>query len=350
MTNVEIIKEKLLPLLKVNEDNPYKKVFYNAWKSDFIKTIHTLDKKCHIDREDLDNVNLEEALNRYSKVINEWNAGKNLDVFWITGFKIYKINQYPVLREFYKQGEDNLFKALIHLKNKNKNKNIKILLELALNNDLSEKNYKIVEKKTILFLRGGDPEIKDLKKLVKIGTIYNSNLIWKYYIEVFKNNQNFINNVKEYFDEENIKYDFEDNPVNLLLRDKYSKVLQLNPNFLYKNNAKISLNVVNDIMIAMRDLYHNIAKEIEKNVEMELIQQQTGDSIMMVHFDNVDGLNKYVERINQLHKNLKEIIAVVKISKNKKADDYKEEINKIYSYYKLNDFFEERHKSKIKKI
>lgn len=354
MNNVERIKEHLLPLLEINEDNVtkniFKNVFNNVWKTDFIKTIKVLDEKCDISREKLEGLTLEQALNKYEKLINEWNPQKTLEVFWIKAIKVYDINQYQVLKAFYESDKNNVFNALINLKNKNKDSNIETLIKLALNNDLEKSHYKIFEKKNISFEKDKEANIKDFKNLVKIGKIYKSSLIWEYYIEFYKSNQIFINSAKEYLEKEKIEYDFEDKELDVFLKNKFTKTLQINPEFLCKHNTKITVKMLDDIVTGLNNFYHKLAKEIEENAEMEVSYKKAGYRIIMLHFENVESLLKYENKINDFQENLKEIISVLQVEKSKAISEYTKEIEKTYLYYHLQDKFEEKSKEKLKKI
>lgn len=350
MNNVERIKEHLLPLLTINEDNAFKNVFLNAWKTDFIKTIRALDEKYEISRDSLEGLSLEQALNKHNKIINEWSPQKTLEVFWIKRIKIYTINQYPVLKAFYEVDKDNLFNALSNLKNKNKDSNHEVLIRLALNHDLSEKHYKIFEKKNLSFLKDKTANIEDFKKLVKIGQNYNRSLIWEYYIEFYKSNQIFINHVKEYFEKENIDYDFEEKEIEKFLKSRFTRTLQINPEFLCKHNTKITFKMLDDIVTGLNNFYHKLAKEIEENAEMDITYKKAGYRIIMVHFETLDSLLKYENKINDFQENLKEIISVLQVEKSKAISDYTKEIEKTYLYYHLQDKFEEKSKEKLKKI
>lgn len=89
MTNVDIIKQYLLPLIVPKEENVYTKVFLSAWKTSFVSAVLKLQSlgkrpiKFLISRELLENMSFEQALNKYENVINEWLPEKTLDVFWI---------------------------------------------------------------------------------------------------------------------------------------------------------------------------------------------------------------------------------------------------------------------------
>lgn len=350
MNNVELIKENLLPLLTISEDNAYKTVFLNAWKTDFIKTIKALDERYEISRDSLEDLSLEQALNKHQKIINEWNPQKTLEVFWIKRIKIYTINQYPVLKAFYEEDKDNLFNALNNLKNKNKDSNHEVLLKLALNRELSEKHYKIFEKKNLSFVKDKAANIEDFKNLVKIGQNYNSSLIWEYYLEFYKTNQIFINRVKEYFEKEKIEYDFNDKELEVFLRNKFTKTLQINPEFLCKYNTKITFKILDDIVTGLNNFYHILAKEVEANAEMEVNYKKAGHRVIMLHFDSIDSLLKYENKVNDFQSKIKEIISIVQIEKNKAISDYTKEIEKTYLYFHLEDKFEEKPKDKLKKI
>lgn len=90
MSNVQLIKKSLLPLLDFKIERQYKNLFNNGWITDFIKTMTTLDSKVNIEREKLEGLGLEKALDKYATIINAWNPQKTLEVFWIKRIKIYK--------------------------------------------------------------------------------------------------------------------------------------------------------------------------------------------------------------------------------------------------------------------
>jgi hypothetical protein len=131
-----------------------------------------------------------------------------------------------------------------------------ILLKLALNKNLSEKDFKIVEKN---YFNGYMKKVHNMplfKKLTQIGDSYNSSLIWEYYIEIHKGNYVFLDKVKEQFKKEDRKYEFEaeaeDENLNLFSINNYSRKLKIDTQTLYRYNNQIKKSNVDDFVLAIK--------------------------------------------------------------------------------------------------
>lgn len=136
----------------------------------------------------------------------------------------------------------------------------------------------------------------------------------------------------------------------VLIRNKYTRTIQVNPEFLCKYNTKITASLLDDVVNGLNNFYHSLAKKFEDNAEMEVNYKKAGHRIIMLHFNTISSLQLYEEKIKEFQEKLKEIISVLKIEKNKAISDYTKEIEKIYFYHHLNDKFEEKAKEKLKKI
>lgn len=350
MKNVDIIKEMLLPLLDFQTPKEYQNVFKNAWMTDFIKTIIHLDKTINIDRDKLEKLTLEKALDKYEEVINNWSPQKTLEVFWIKRIKVYSINQYPVLKGFYNNDKEALFKSLINLKDKTKEINNDIILSLALNGDLDVKHYKVFEKKHLSLLKDKEADFDYFKKLMKLSNLYNRNLIWEYYIEYHKSNQIFLNQVKEYFNKENIIYDFNEKPIDLLLVNKFTKTIQVNPEIICKYNTNIKESLLSNLLTGLNNYYHDLAKEVQEDIAMEANVKSKNKTTIMFHFDQLSLLEEYENKLTVFHRHFENIINKIELDKNNPPSIYKENIKKTANYYIMDEKFASKEKEKLKKI
>lgn len=350
MNNVEIIKEYFLPLLIPKEDKPYNAVFSNAWKRYFVSSIRQIDDKNKITEEVLNNINLNEALDKYSEIINEWKPEKTLEVFWVRGMSIYTFNQYDVLKGFFQQYSATFFNALIDYHNTYRNLNHETLIKLASNHDLSDEQYKIFEELNIHFVCHKSADINDFKKLVKVGKIYNSVLIWETYLKFFESNQIFIHNVKDLFEKQNIKYNFNEEELDMFIKNKFTRTLNINPEFVCRYNKKITATLVDDIVMAIDCCYANLAKEVEDNVEITNEYVRAGNRNLMVHFNVYDSLALYEEKLQNFNSYLKNIIENIQVEKDKTPEIYLKQIDKLFLYYKMENNYSKRQKEKRSKI
>lgn len=256
-TNTEIIKETML-----NQINDLKKKnnyidFY--WEQKLYSAINELllraGKSKIIQNEK--NLNCFEILDKYKDEINNWkpkNDVQELNVFWLKGFVYSDLKVDECLNGFYEKYESDLVNSVLQTKNTAHIETI--LLKLALNKNLSEKDFKIVEKN---YFNGYMKKVHNMplfKKLTQIGDIYNSSLIWEYYIEIHKGNYVFLDKVKEQFKKEDRKYEFEaeaeDENLNLFSIDNYSRKLKIDTQTLYRYNNQIKKSNVDDFVLAIK--------------------------------------------------------------------------------------------------
>lgn len=352
MTNTQIIKKYLLPLLVPKEDNPYKSLFVNGFKTDFIKSIIKLDNATKIDRDSLRNKDFNQALNKYAKIINAWHPEKTLEVFWITGIKIYTIDQYAVLKAFFKQYNIDLYNELMNLNVSIEKKELhkEILLKLAINGDLTQNQYTKFEEQHIDFIKDEKPNINDFKVLYQIGNIYNSDLIWENYLKYYKSNQILINNVKNFFEEEKIEYFFKEEPIDIYVKKYFTRTLYLNPEYICKYNAHITTDNVDNVVKGFIEYYLKLAQDIQKDITIDTNYYKSAHMMVMVHFNKYSSLEKYEEKLEDFNKYLKYVAEKITIDKNKDEDKYFEEIDKIYLYCKIQDKYDNKQIEKKSKI
>lgn len=262
----------------------------------------------------------------------------------------YSVNQYAVVKEFYHNDKDSLFKALINLKDKNKTSNNEILLSLALNNDLDIKHYKILEKKNLNFVIDKPANFEYFKSLVKVSKVYQRNLIWEYYLEYYQSNQIFLNNVKEYFEKEQINYKFQEKEISLLLINSFTKTIQINPEIVCKYNTKIKESMLENILTGLNNYYHDLAKQIQEDVEMEVEKKNNNKTTIRLNFKEIKFLELYENKLNKFHLNFKEIISQLNPEKNNPPSIYKTSIEKIAHYFEMEEKFPPKDKEKLKKI
>lgn len=356
MNNVEIIKQHFLPLLIPKEHNAYTPVFLNAWKTSFINAVLQLQQlkktpnKNRITREVLNNMSFESALDKYSHIINDWTPDKTLDVFWIKGMSIYTFNQYEVLKGFFQQYNDTLYNCLINVKDKHKTSNTEVLLKLAVNGDLTQKQYKKFETKHITLVKDKVPNIDDFKLLYKIGENHNSKIIWENYLKFYESNQIFIHNVKDFFIHKNIEYNFNEEELEIFSQSNFTRTLYVDPEYICKHNKNITASLLDNVVVSINNSYLKLAKEVENSAEMTTEYIKSGHRKIMINFNMYTSLVIYEEKIQNFNRNLKSMIENLQVDKNNTPEIYQEQIDKLYLYYKMNDKYDTKPLEKKIKI
>lgn len=256
------------------------------------------------------------------------------------------------LNGFYEKYESDLVNSVLQTKNTAHIETI--LLKLALNKNLSEKDFKIVEKN---YFNGYMKKVHNMplfKKLTQIGDIYNSSLIWEYYIEIHKGNYVFLDKVKEQFKKEDRKYEFEaeaeDENLNLFSIDNYSRKLKIDTQTLYRYNNQIKKSNVDDFVLAIYNWFHHYAKKIEESASMDMEYLKIGERKVVINFENKESLDKFDEELKRIRPHFKNIIGNIDLEKNKTGSEYLNELEKNANYFYFNEKLSEKSKEKKLKI
>ena len=341
LTNVEIIKKNFIPEMSI----------HTLWKTDFINSINPLLEKnglLGIKKDDLKDTTFESALDRYEELINNWTPKESLDVFWIKGFKIFKIFPYNMLKEIYLKYDKELVNEVFNSKKSTHNETI--LIKLAFNKDLTESDYKNLEINNITLYNKKIVNFPLFTKLVKISKLYDSNVIWESYLEKFKSDQSFINKVKDLFENQKIKYEFDNEELPFFSKNRYARELKINPDMLYKYNPNILKTTLDDFVTGLNNWFHEFAKKIEENAEMQVDYQKTGNRTMIIKFQKKESMDEFDNIILKFEKYYKDIVSAIVVDKNKSPSVYVSELMKIANYYHFNDTLESKNKQKKNKI
>lgn len=359
-SNTELIKKYLSPL--ISKGDIYSS---NVWKKEFQKSINKLLRNSQIinkghsllnDKLTIDwitgksswNISFNEALDKYENIINQWSPKIDLEVFWLKGFNVSQIDSKEILINMYKKYEKELVKEVFAKKDSLHNE--EILIKLAIEKNLKEEDFKQLEMKNLDFYIKRSAKFPLFRKLVKIGDNYESSLIWEYYLEYHKGNQLFLNKIKESFKKEKRKYEFEEIQLDFFSKNKYTRVLKINPNMLIGINSKIQINNLDNIVVGLNNWLHELGKTIEENTEMTINYEKNGHRIIGLNFDKKESINEFDIILEKFLKNIKEIIGNLEIEKDKPPSMYKNELKILGNYYDLNNKFKEKDKEKVKKI
>lgn len=360
-SNAELIKKYLSPLIPKGDI-----IASNIWRKEFTNSINILlknpkiiktgkeelNKKSEIDlnSKNLSNINFNETVDKYQNLINQWTPEISIDVFWLKGVKLSQVDSKEILKHMYIKYDKELIQEIYNLKKEVQNENENILIKLATHKYLNQDDFEKLEIKNLDFCVKKSANFPLFRKLVKIGDNYESSLIWEYYLEFHKGNQLFLNKVKESFQKENRKYEFDEIKLDFFSKNKYTRTLKINPNMLIGSNPKLQTKNLDNFVVGLNNWLHELGKTIEEDVEMTVNYEKTGHRVIGLNFDKKESINEFDMIIEKFSEHFKEIIGSVIIEKDKPPSMYKDELMILGNYYNLNSKFKEKPKEKLKKI
>ena len=291
--------------------------------------------------------NLMRQLDVFAKLIDLWLPEKDtLNVIWLRGLDRLKAKSQKMLVSMHLKYGDKLIDAVIESKDINNFKSI--FMGLAQSKTLEPNQFKKMDSKVLEFNKDTTASYSFFKSLVDVGTIYKNYSMMNDYLGLHKYDQVFIKEARGLLAKKNIEYEFEDIDVDFFSIDKYTRILEINPNSIAKLTPSLKKLMAESLIIGINNSLQEMAKEIDPGVRVDDFFKAGGRKQLTFIFDTKESLDKFNQRLESFSQYISEIIMSVTTDNKKTVAQMLEEIKITENYNHLNEAIPQSNNGQLK--
>ena len=291
--------------------------------------------------------NLMRQLDVFAKLIDLWLPEKDtLNVIWLRGLDRLKAKSQKMLVSMHLKYGDKLIDAVIESKDINNFKSI--FMGLAQSKTLEPNQFKKMDSKVLEFNKDTTASYSFFKSLVDVGTIYKNYSMMNDYLGLHKYDQVFIKEARGLLAKKNIEYEFEDIDVDFFSIDKYTRILEINPNSIAKLTPSLKKLMAESLIIGINNSLQEMAKEIDPGVRVDDFFKTGGRKQLTFIFDTKESLDKFNQRLESFSQYISEIIMSVTTDNKKTVAQMLEEIKITENYNHLNEAIPQSNNGQLK--